>query len=114
MVIVFMVTALIGAFATLIALWPLGPVIALASAPFGGSLLTLVAALLVALRQPHPAKSLSERAPGRTRFGSPLHHKIDLSQFQSQGNQQGLGLAGNTNGEPAQDKRKQRPKVPQR
>ncbi len=82
MVIVLMAAALVGGFATLIALWPLGPIIALASAPFGGSLLALVAALLVALRRPNPAKSLSERDPERIRVGGPPHHEIDPGQVQ--------------------------------
>jgi hypothetical protein len=54
MLIVFGVTALVGVLVTSVVLWPLGVLIALAAAPFGGCLLVLVVAVAVWL--PEAAK----------------------------------------------------------
>ena len=47
--IILLSAALIGGLATAVALWPHGAVVALICAPFGASLLTAVAAVLLAL-----------------------------------------------------------------
>ncbi|PVE22048.1 hypothetical protein DC522_23085 [Microvirga sp. KLBC 81] len=62
MVLVFMVSALIGAAATLGALWPLGAAIALIGAPFGGSLLALLVAVLLTARTSEAKKASSSHA----------------------------------------------------
>ncbi len=51
MLVVFGVTALVGALVTSVALWSLGALIALAAAPFGGGLLVLVVAVAVWVSQ---------------------------------------------------------------
>jgi hypothetical protein len=48
LMIVLMVAALVGGLVTFAMLWPYGVLIALMGAPFGGSLLTLLAGLLLA------------------------------------------------------------------
>ncbi len=50
------VAALIGGASTVAVLWPYGAVLALASAPFGGSCLALLAGLLLALRRKKAAR----------------------------------------------------------
>ncbi len=46
--ILLLVAALLGGFMTMAVLWPHGALVALACAPFGGSLLALMAGLLLA------------------------------------------------------------------
>jgi hypothetical protein len=62
MLIEIVVTALVGALATSIVLWPLGMLIALAAAPFGGSLLALVVAVWVS----QAAEPRSERTQSQS------------------------------------------------
>ncbi len=64
MLIVVGVTALVGALVTSIVLWSFGALIALAAAPFGGSLLVLVVAVAVWVSQaaePRSARTQSQR-----------------------------------------------------
>lgn len=52
-----MVTAFAGALVSCILLWPYGAAIALLSMPFGGSLLTLLAAIWISVRAPNESAS---------------------------------------------------------
>jgi heme A synthase len=61
MLIVYMVTALVGGLVTCVLLWPYGAAIALVSMPFGGSLFTLFAAILIYMRASDEANSSGDR-----------------------------------------------------
>ena len=61
-VIVYIVTALVGGFVSCILLWPYGAAIALLSMPFGGSLFSLLAGVLVYMRASGEAVSSDDRA----------------------------------------------------
>ena len=54
MVIALLVVSIIGAAATVAGLWPYSPLLAVLGAPFGGSLLAVLVAGLVALRRSEP------------------------------------------------------------
>jgi hypothetical protein len=57
----FVVTALVGGLITSIVLWPLGVLITLAAAPFGGSLLVLVVAVWMSqAAEPRSARTQSQ------------------------------------------------------
>ena len=63
MLFVYAVTGLVGGLITSVVLWPLGVLIALAAAPFGGSLLALVVAVAVWMSQaaePRSARTQSQ------------------------------------------------------
>jgi hypothetical protein len=62
MVIVYPVAALIGALISCVLFWPHGAAIALLSMPFGGSLLALLAALLLYMRSADEAGSSNDCA----------------------------------------------------
>jgi hypothetical protein len=62
MVIIYMVVAAIGAGLSCVLLWPYGAAIALLSMPFGGSLLAVIAAVLVYMRASDETESSDERA----------------------------------------------------
>ncbi len=62
MVLVYAVTALIGALISCVLLWPHGAAIALLSMPFGGSLFALFAAMLVYMRAADETGSRDDRA----------------------------------------------------
>jgi hypothetical protein len=62
MLIVYPMAALIGGLISFALLWPYGAAIALISMPFGGSLLVLLAAVLVRMRASSKAESNDNRA----------------------------------------------------
>jgi hypothetical protein len=53
----------IGAFITTTLLWPYGPLLALISAPFGGSFLALLAGLLLTFRKRKQERSIPASCP---------------------------------------------------
>jgi hypothetical protein len=55
--------AIAGGVLTGICMWPAGILVAIASAPIGGSLAALLAGLLIALRRPAPADCLEAMNP---------------------------------------------------
>lgn len=68
MVILYMTTGLAGALVSCVLLWPYGATIALVSMPFGGSLLTLLAAIVIYVRAPNAAASSKNPADDMDRF----------------------------------------------
>lgn len=68
MVILYMTTGLAGALVSCVLLWPYGATIALVSMPFGGSLLTLLAAIVIYLRAPNVSASEETPADDRDQF----------------------------------------------
>lgn len=57
MAIFYMMTAFLGALVSCTLLWPYGAAIALLSMPLGGSLLTLLASIVIYVRAPKEAAS---------------------------------------------------------
>lgn len=70
-----LVSAIIGAGVTVVVIWPHGALVALAAAPFGGSLIAVLAALLVdVLRRAEAERGhrhSAENPAGSVRVGSP-------------------------------------------
>ena len=75
--VLLLAATLVGSGITLALMWPLGLLIAIASAPLGGSLLTAVAAISLVIRnsrliQEGPTSLAHGRPPAR--LGQPLRH----------------------------------------
>ena len=62
MAIIYVVSALLGGLVSCALLWPYGAAIALLSMPFGGSLIALLAVVLVYMRASHESRLSADHA----------------------------------------------------